>query len=481
MRAKIFTIWLVFYLAGSGLGTYFVSAPKSWLILGAILCFLSFLIFNNRYFWGIVFGIGIFFISVYSFQAKSLNLDRINESLARVEINYIAVINEPPVISENAQQLTLTIIDEDNIGYHRKIVVYTRRFPTYKFGEKVEFKAKVKAYDEKSGRYKKDNVVGSIFLNNIDKIGYEDGLSIKIYSVLYSIRAKVNSALSVALPSREAGLASGLILGEKAFLSADTKRLLQASGTMHIIALSGYNITIILSLFQFLRARYSRLTNLLVPLVFVLIFVVMTGAAPSIVRAAIMGLMPVLARCFGRGSSSFVTILFSAVIMLILNPFLLIYDVGFQLSFLALTGMMYLGPILYEKLSFLPKYISFPISETLGAQLTSLPILIYYFGNVSVISPISNLIILSLVPLCMLIAFFIGAIGAIVPLFAKIFAIPGFIILKLFNDLIAFFGNLPFAAYQVEIKNPILIICFYFLLFDLWFIFRKNKNHSLYT
>ncbi len=474
MRAKIFILWLCFFILGNGAASYFISDPLNYLILGVTICLLSFLIFIKRFFWGIIFGLGVFFISIFHFQLRSEVLEKINFNLAFSESNYTVSVNEPPIEYDNQQQITAEIINKNSFGFGKKVTFYAPKYPNYKFGDELKFVGKVKIFDENSGKYKKEESVGLAYAKEIEKTGTTKGPSTALRQKLYNLRSEINSAISFSLPEREAGLASGLILGEKASLTAEVKRALQASGTMHIIALSGYNITIILGLFQFLKTRFSRKVNLVIPFIFVSIFVVMTGASPSIVRAAIMGVMPILARCFGRGSDSFSLILLSAAIMLIFNPFLLIYDIGFQLSFAALLGMIYIGPILYNKASFLPSFISLPISETLGAQLVSLPILMYYFGTISVISPISNLLVLSLVPLCMLVSFLIGVFGMFNILLGKIIAIPGFILLKAFNNIIDFFGNLSFSSYQLEIKNPIIIVLLYLLILDFWFIFRKS-------
>lgn len=476
MRAKVFIIWLLLFLLGSGVATNFATSPKEYLMLGIVLCLSSFSIFAKRYLWGSIFGIGLFFISIFHFQSESLVLEEVNRKLSTSKYEYTVIIDEPTIKYEKQQQITARIINKENPGFGLELLIYAPKYPSFEYGEILQFSDMIKKFDEKSGKYKKEGSVGVLNTKEVQKIGKDSSLATKAKGLLFSIRDGVNTALSLLLPEREAGLASGLILGEKSSLSAETKRLLQTSGTMHIIALSGYNITIILGLFQFLRNRYSRAVNLLVPLLFITIFVIMTGAAPSIVRAAIMGSMPMLASFFGRNSNSFSAVLFSATTMVLFNPFLVLYDIGFQLSFTALIGMLYIGPILFQKLLFLPGYISLPVSETLGAQLVSLPILIYYFGTVSVISPISNLIILSLVPLCMLVSCLIGFLGAINLVAGKIVAIPSYIVLKSFNDIIAVFGNLPFAAVTVEIKNSLIIFLFYFLLFDIWFILRRNKK-----
>jgi len=199
----------------------------------------------------------------------------------------------------------------------------------------------------------------------------------------------------------------------------------------------------------------------------------MTGASASIVRAGIMGFMPLLARYLGRSSNSFVAILVSAFIMTLLNPFIVLYDIGFQLSFMALCGMLYLGPLISVWLGWLPNGIRFILAETLGAQIATLPLLLFYFGTVSIVSPISNLVILALVPFGMLAAFFVGLMGIFLPIIAQLIAIPSYFLLHIFYLLINYFGSLPYASTQLKIDNPVWLIITYVVILDIIFMSRK--------
>jgi len=357
-----------------------------------------------------------------------------------------------------------------------KIKVYAPSFPKFGQGQVIRFETKVKPYGEKKWRLAKDGYAGEANLGEYEITGKESGLPATVKGWLFGLRVKFNEAISYSLPAAEGGLGSGLILGEKALITPEVTRQLQISGTTHIIALSGYNITIILGLFVFLEGKLSRFLRVLVPLLFIILFVVMTGGAASLVRAAIMGFMPLLAIYLGRESDSFIAILLSATIMILFNPLLALYDVGFQLSFAALAGMIYLAPIIARVLTKSPDYVAGPLSETIGAQLAAMPLLAYYFGSVSLISPISNLVILSLVPIGMIVAFSIGLAGMIWQVFASFVAIPGFVVLALINHLIAFFGSIPAASRTVKIENPAWILIMYFLLFDMWLVLTKVRR-----
>lgn len=478
MRARIFTIWLLSYILGSMTAPLFETAVGTYLIIGLVLIASSLLIYSKRYVFAIVCALGIFLISISAFQYKEIGLARQNEVLSRETINMIGFVSQIPTTNEFGQTVPLTLQEVNGIPEQAKIKAYAPAFPEFEYGQIVRFEARVKLYGDKKWRLAKDSYAGEVSISDYTIIGSETGLGVKIKGTLFAVRERFNKVISRSLPGAESGLASGLLLGEKALISPEITRQLQISGTTHIIALSGYNITIILGLFVIFRDKFTRLLNLLVPVIFILAFVVMTGGAASLIRAAIMGFMPLLASYLGRESDSFIAILLSAVIMIAVNPFLALFDVGFQLSFTALAGMIYFAPIITRLLAGLPEYLLRPLSETMGAQLAAMPLLAYYFGSVSMISPLSNLVILSLVPLGMLTAFVIGLSGLIWQGFANLIAIPGYVILHTINWLVALFGSIPAASRTIKIENPVWILLAYFLIFDVWLILSRTKQYK---
>jgi competence protein ComEC len=476
MRARIFTIWLISFILGSIVAVLFEPAPQIYMFLGLVLVISSFFIFNRRYFFAVIFAVGIFFLSICSFQYKEMSLVHKNEVISAKQVTIKGVISGIPTVSEFGQTITMNTIRVNNMPEVAKLKLYAPTFPSFEPGQTLVFETKVKSYQNKKWRLIKDNFVGEANLGDYSIVTSKRDVIAIIKEWLFALRYKFNTVISRSLPSAESGLASGLILGEKALITPEVTRQLQISGTTHIIALSGYNITIILGLFVYLQGRLSRFANLLVPLLFIISFVVMTGGAASLIRASIMGFMPLIASYLGRENDSFIAILFSATAMIAFNPFLALFDVGFQLSFVALAGMIYLAPIIARLLVTLPKYLSVPLSETVGAQVAAAPLLAYYFGSISVISPIANLMILSLVPLGMLIAFLIGLAGVIWQGLANFLAIPGYVILHTINSLVAFFGSLPTASKSIKIENQIWIPLIYTFLFGLWLALKRAKQ-----
>lgn len=479
MRARIFTIWLVLFVLGSMVAPLFEMAPNVYLVLGLVLVIGSILVYSKRYLFAIVFGIGLFFISISAFQSAEVRLVHGNEIISAQKIQVIGYVADVPTTNEFGQTVEIQLKSVNNLPENVRIKAFAPTYPKLEYGQIIRFETKVKPYADKKWRLAKDGFVGEANISDYTVSGTEQSPIATVHGWLFTLRGKFNEAIARSLPASEGGLGSGLVMGEKALLSPETVRQLQISGTTHIIALSGYNITIILGLFVFFEKKWSRLAKLLVPIGFIFAFVLMTGGAASLIRAAIMGFMPLLAAYLGRESDSFIAILFSAVTMIVFNPFLALFDVGFQLSFAALAGMIYLAPIISRFLGGLPSYITGPLAETIGAQLAATPLLAYYFGSVSLVSPFANLVILSLVPLGMLVAFAVGVAGMVWQTLGNLVAIPSYVVLHIINSLIAFFGSLPAASKSIKIESPVWIILVYFFLFDTWLILgRRWKTQS---
>jgi len=264
---------------------------------------------------------------------------------------------------------------------------------------------------------------------------------------------------------------------------------LNVTGTRHIAAVSGMNITIISSLiFSFalrlgLRKNWAFYSS--IGLLF--LFILMIGAPASAVRAFIMAGAFLLAERLGRPRSASRAVCFAATLMLASNPLLLTKDIGFQLSFLAILGLIYLQPFFFARLRFLPdpKILSVrtALSATLSAQVFTLPILVYNFGYISLVSPITNILIVPvLAPVTILI--FIFAISGIIsePL-GFLMSFPTWLSLTYIIKIIDGFSRLPFASLAVENLHWVWMPTFYLILggFIWCYNYKRGRNGSLFT
>ena len=241
----------------------------------------------------------------------------------------------------------------------------------------------------------------------------------RIRSKLYSVVDVFERNLSLILPEPHASLASGILLGVRASMPDELLAELQKTGLTHIIALSGFNVTIIITvLVGSLVVYIGRKKTFVAGFFLVCLFVIMTGAAPSIVRAAIFCFLILFGKTIGKRGDQTNLLLLTALIMILVNPYLLPFDMGFQLSFLAFAGIVYLSPHIFNLIEkraqrLLPDIIKQPLSETLGAQFAVMPLILKKFGIISIVSPLANILIVWIVPWIMFLTFVSGILSLI--------------------------------------------------------------------
>jgi len=287
---------------------------------------------------------------------------------------------------------------------------------------------------------------------NITFLNCDTSISVRFIGGLYDFSAHFENGLNRVLTEPHASLAAGILLGVKRNIPDSLMTSLNITGLTHVIALSGYNITIIIIIFtKLFLTRLGRRRVFVTGSALILFFVLMTGASPSVTRAAILSLLILFGDLIGRRADKTNLMLLAAVLMVLINPFVLRFDVGFQLSFLAFAGLIYLSPlfkIMFEKkrLKKLPDGIKLPLIETLSAQLAVFPLIWWQFGRVSLIAPLANILVLPLIPLSMALIFFAGSLTLVnVPLGQ----ITGFItwpVLEYIIEIVELLAKIPLAS-----------------------------------
>lgn len=238
----------------------------------------------------------------------------------------------------------------------------------------------------------------------------------------YPVRLKnlLSSGLSVVLPPTQAGFVRGLLFGSRAAIPPDLERALQRLGLTHIVAVSGYNLTIIVAGLSIFVRRQTR-TGFLLTMTGIGFFTVMTGASAPIVRAAVMSVLFLLVGRARRQLDAKTAVLASIIVMTAWNPLYLYRDVGWQLSVLALLGVLWLAPLFMPrpgKRVWLAREL---LAGTLGAYIATAPFIAYTFGTFSLIAPLANLLVLPLIPLIMLLGFIAALAGVLLPMAAPLF------------------------------------------------------------
>jgi competence protein ComEC len=223
------------------------------------------------------------------------------------------------------------------------------------------------------------------------------------------------------LPEPAAGFLNGLLVGN-GVRSPELKAAFVATGTAHVMALSGWNISIISKWLgiSLIFLRFKKTARWLLSAAAVIVFVIMTGAASSLVRAAVMSILMVIAQSSGRRAAPERTVLYAAAGMLLVSPRLIRADIGFLLSVAATLGMIFLAPFFKPLAAKLPERfdLSGTVAATMGATLATLPITLFAFGQVSLVALPTNILLLPLIPATMGLGFAGALISGLIPALA---------------------------------------------------------------
>jgi competence protein ComEC len=291
---------------------------------------------------------------------------------------------------------------------------------------------------------------------------------------IYKVREKLSSTIDNGLAEPEAGLLKAFILNDQT-VPDDLNDSFRQSGLSHIVAISGSHISLVIAIIFFcllffgLNRRHAFW--FCVPII--LFYVAMVGAPASATRAGIMGFLVLLAMYLGRLSRLDYILVIAGVVMLLFNPMLIIADAGFQLSFLAVLGMIYLYPVFDKWLARFYKEkenlaITYPVRAarspllmrgikiicqtaalTIAAQVFTAPILIFGFKQISLVAPIANLFALWAAPFIMISAFIAMAATLIMPAGAIYFFLPADILVKYLIAVAQISASLPFAYWKI--------------------------------
>lgn len=388
---------------------------------------------------------------------------------------------EEPKVSGKFQQMVAEPIDSNIKG---NLQISTNQFPKYHFGDTLAVSGKFTGIDKKSEQYRgyfmSQNILAFMQFPKIQKAppvssGFWDNLYFRIRKPLVNIRLRYEEMIARLLPEPQAGLLSGILLGSRADLSTELLSWLSATGTTHIIALSGYNITIVAMFMSVLTRHTSRRLAFALPVIGILGFVLATGLAASIIRAAIMGFLLLLASRVGRQSDALVSVLFASSVMVFVTPNILLFDVGFQLSFAAVCGILFLAPKIEKYFAFLGKNFGMILAATLSAQLLSWPITSYYFGKISYIAPLANLLILTSIPYLMFAGFLVATIGFISLWLAKSLSIILWAWLSYYLKVVEFLAGTRYAATNYQIRSGWLLLGYFLLMFDLLLVLNSRR------
>ncbi len=300
----------------------------------------------------------------------------------------------------------------------------------------------------------------------IDRIGVSNGWVNKL-------TRQFSTGLQNALPEPQASFGLGLLIGQRTTLPQDILTQLTLVGLVHIVAVSGYNVTILARAVARLRLG-SKYQQLLLSLGLIGLFVLVTGFSASIVRASLVSLLTLWAWYYGRQFRPVLLLAFTAALTSLWSPFYIWSDLGWYLSFLAFFGVLVIAPLIAARLfKRSPKMLTMVLIETLSAEVMTLPLIMMTFGQLSLVALVANLLIVPLVPLAMLLAALAAAAGALIPQVAGWFAWPAQALLTYMLDIVHLLANVPSVVIHKTIAPAVMLSLYALVLLMIFISHRK--------
>lgn len=448
---------------GAFLGTIFsVTISTGVLALASIVAFVTICFLKHKRMYA--FGIAVLLFSIllgiaraYTFNASIPNdLSMSGGS----EVVLMGLVASEPEKREGAIRFRLNVETLDSRMRDGMVLVSTNPYEQVHYGDVVQVNGVLKKpesfvtdtgvtfhYEQYLRAHRTTHTISFAQV-----VVLEEKQGNSAISFLIIIKQSLVKNIEILFPDPEAPLLSGLLLGEKQSLGDELYEAFQKAGVVHMIVLSGYNVSLVAnSVMKVSSAFLPRSPSFVVSIFSIVAFALMTGASETTIRASLMALVLLVGTYLNRPHEALRALLGAGALMLLFNPYLLVYDLSFQLSFLATLGIILWADSIALRLKFLPQ--AFGIRDiggaTLAAQIAVLPLLMYSIGAVSLIAPLSNILILGAVPYAMLFGFISSLLAFLHPLLA----FPTVLITEFFLSYIltlsVWFGNLPLASFTV--------------------------------
>lgn len=476
-KSRIFLILSLSFIGGVFWRSFFEINNVAIYFLLILAVILIAVFYRNKCI--VVISFAVFFF-VFGFWLTKNKLDKIdNANLDGKEISEKVIVVKEPIVKD--KYLNVIVKTKNDL----RILLNVNLYSDLNYGNELDLKCSLKIPENKDGEFDyrmylaKDGIFYLCQNTNYQKTGENRGN--KIYLAVINFKNKLSSNINSVIPEPEAALANGLIFGGNSQLSKDVANNFSKTGLSHIVAVSGFNVTIIAEYLMILGIFLGlwRKQAFWFAIVGIFLFVLSVGFPSSAIRAGVMGSLLLWAMKNGRLANSRSAIIFSAGTMLLLNPLLLRWDIGFQLSFLATLGIVELSPF-WENYLIRKNKIASEIQETIfltiSASIFVLPIILYNFQMLSIVSVIANALVLPLIPLTMFFVFFTSIVGLIWQPLSLPLAWVTFLPLKYIIETVNCLANLSWSSRTVENFSVAYLILWYATLFITVAIAKKILN-----
>ena len=286
--------------------------------------------------------------------------------------------------------------------------------------------------------------------------------------------------LEYALGEPHAALAAGLVVGEKAALGKQLLDDFRTVGLIHIVVLSGYNITVVGDALRRMLSFLPRVWGIVAGALGIILFGVLVGGGATVIRSCFMASVALSANLIRRDYQVTRALMFAGLLMLIQSPMILLHDPSFQLSFLATLGLILLASPIESRLGFIPEKFGMRgiIASTIATQIFVSPYILYMMGQISIIGMFVNIIVLPFIPVTMLFVFITGAVGFISSTLSLVAGWGAHLLLSYELTIVQTSARFPFASAHVPAFSPWWVVIFYTSFFLMHGIARSRKSQK---
>ncbi|MBW7954719.1 ComEC/Rec2 family competence protein [Candidatus Gracilibacteria bacterium] len=489
MVNKIFLFFIISILFGILVSNILFNFSLITLFLSFIFIFLMLFIFilKKHHLFLIIIGFGITFGSVYSGINNYFLINKVNfiNNFYNQNTQITGEIKElyKKQESSNSYILKINTINNYKVENINALVYYSKNYILNK-GDLIKTTTKISKIDNFSPNfnYQKFNLSKNIFFQifpyNIEKTGKAKLSKLTIF--ITNTRQTILDNIYKTFPENEAVLLGGILIGAREDMSKDMLKSFNNSGLTHLVAVSGFNITIIIIFLGFLLKFVPSIIRFIIISLFIVFFVLLVGDNIPVVRAGIMGILGYFILLSGRSGDSLTLLLFTAFIFILINPLILNYDSSFHLSFLAVLGLLYFQEFFKKIFYFLPETgaVKESFILTLSAMMTTLPIMLFNFGQVSIFSPIANMLVGGMIPFTMLFGFLTIILNFVSTSLGFLLGFITYFLLKYIIIIANFFGNLDFSLFKLDFGdfNIYAEILYFLILIFLIIYFKIDKK-----
>lgn len=400
------------------------------------------------------------------------------------------IVIKEPVATEYGVNLVVQAesIQRDEMWNDSNLLfkVSTSFYPEYVYGDEVEIRGNLsvpKDFEKENGKtfnYRnylaKDGIFYEFKKPYIKTTGHLKGnwLKEKLFSFKYSFLTNIE----VILPEPQSALAGGLVLGVKQSLGKELEEKFRKTGIIHIVVLSGYNVTIIAESFMKALSFLPQHIGSTAGIIGIIFFAIITGGTATVVRSSIMAVILVVSRSRGKQYDASRALCVAGAGMIFHNPYILLYDPSFQLSFLATLGLMLISQHIEPFFMWVTENFGMRtiFTSTFATQIFVLPYILYQIGEISIIGLVVNILVLPLIPFTMLGVFLTGMVGFVYQPFSFIFSSFTYFFLAYEVLIVELFAELKFASLSVHVFPLWMVVVLYILYaFALMYIHRRKK------